>query len=228
MREAIVLSGGLGTRLREAVPNLPKSMAPVAGRPFLEILLTKLAQNGFKRIILALSFMADKIIDHFGQEFAGMEIVYVVEDAPLGTGGAVKLAMLASIQEHVFIFNGDSFLDLEVNKVDEQWQLHKRPIIVGCQVPDTARYGRLLTKAEVVIGFTEKGVTGPGIINAGCYVLNQGQLDSFADNLAFSLETDFFAKVVKKIEIDVFVSSGYFIDIGIPEDYARAQIEFAG
>lgn len=227
MREAIILSGGLGTRLREAVPNLPKSMAPVTGRPFLEILLTKLAQNGFKRIILALGFMADKIIDHFGQEFAGMEIIYVVEDAPLGTGGAVKLAMQASTQDHVFIFNGDSFLDLEVNKVDEQWQLHRRPIIVGCQVPDTVRYGRLLTNAEVVVGFTEKGITGPGIINAGCYVLNQGQLDSFAENSAFSLEVDFFAKIVKKIDIDVFVSSGHFIDIGIPEDYARAQIEFA-
>lgn len=225
MREAIIIAGGFGSRLKKVVSNLPKPMAPVAGRPFLEILLNNFAQNGFNRIILALGFMADTIINHFGQKFAGMEIVYVREDIPLGTGGAVKLAMKASFQDHVFIFNGDSFLNLEIDKVEHQWKLHKLPIIVGCNVPDTTRYGRLLTKSGMVVGFSEKGIIGPGLINAGCYILNRGQLNDFPDNVAFSLETDFFSKIVTKSAVNLFVSSGYFIDIGIPEDYARAQIE---
>ena len=109
MHEAIVLAGGFGTRLREVLPDLPKPMAPVAGRPFLEILLTSLADKGFSRVVLSLGYMADKIITYFGNSFTGLDLIYVVEDEPLGTGGAVRLALSQCLQDHIYILNGDTF-----------------------------------------------------------------------------------------------------------------------
>ncbi len=223
--EAIVLAGGFGTRLRQVVPDRPKPMALVGGRPFLEILLGSLARKGFERVVLSLGYMADKIVAHFGDHFAGMEIAYVVEDSPLGTGGAVRLAMSKCVADHVFVFNGDTFLDLEVNAVERHWQQYHRTIMVGFKVPDTARYGRLLTEQNRVIGFVEKGIAGPGLINAGCYVFSSKQLDSFALITAFSLETDYLATLVSQSPVDLFVTNGQFIDIGIPEDLLRAQTE---
>ncbi len=226
--EAIVLAGGFGKRLREVVPDVPKPMAPVAGKPFLEILLYALARKGFGRVVLSLGFMAEKISGHFREQFAGMELVYVVEDHPLGTGGAVRLALANCQQDHVFVFNGDTFLDLEVDAVERLWQERHHPIMVGRAVPDTKRYGRLLTAHGRVTRFAEKGVTGPGLINAGCYVFDRYQLDGFVLPQAFSLETDFLVDAVRRMPVDVFVTEGLFIDIGIPEDYARAQTLLAG
>lgn len=226
--EAIVLAGGFGTRLREVVPDLPKPMAPVAGRPFLEILLHALASKGFCRVVLSLGFMADKVVAYFGDHFAGMELVYEVEDTPLGTGGAVRQALTRCTEDHVFVFNGDTYLDLEVADVEAHWQAHHEPIIVAREVPDTARYGRLNTVEDRVIGFLEKGMAGPGLINAGCYVLPVAILNKFALGQAFSLETDYLAKTVGVQRTDLFVTGGHFIDIGVPEDYARAQSELAG
>ncbi len=225
--QAIILAGGFGTRLRELVPDLPKPMAPVNGRPFLEILLASLSQNGFRHVVLSLGFMADKISGHIGKQFAGMEMSYVKEEKPLGTGGGVRLAMSQCHEDHVFVFNGDTFLDLEVSALEQQWQQNRRPIIVGREVPDTARYGRLLYEQHRVTGFTEKGISGPGLINAGCYVFSQGLLNDFALGSSFSLETDFLAKLINQTQVDLFVTTGQFIDIGIPEDYQRAQTELA-
>ena len=226
--EAIVLAGGFGTRLKQVVPDLPKPMAPVAGRPFLEILLTSLAHKGFRRVVLSLGYMAEKVVSHFGDHFAGMELVYEIEQSPLGTGGAVRTALAQCTNDHVFVFNGDTFLDLEAADVEAHWQAHHAPIIVAREVPDTTRYGRLDTDYGRVLGFAEKGMSGPGLINAGCYVLPAGILDSFTRGQPFSLEADFLAKAAGKQRFDLFVTNGHFIDIGVPEDYERAQTELAG
>lgn len=228
MREAIVLAGGFGSRLREVVPDRPKPMAPVAGQPFLEIVLRALATKGFSRVVLSLGFMAEKITNHFGNHFAGIELVYVVEEHPLGTGGAVRLAMTQCLQENIFVLNGDTFIDLEAADVDTFWQERRNTIIVARQVPDTTRYGRLIVENGLVKGFVEKGISGPGLINAGCYVFNRSLLDKYELNKPFSLETDYLINAVQTVPVDVFVTSGHFIDIGVPEDYRRAQMEFAG
>jgi D-glycero-alpha-D-manno-heptose 1-phosphate guanylyltransferase len=225
--EAIVLAGGLGTRLRQTVPDLPKPMAPIAGRPFLEILLGSLQRKGVTRAILSVGFMADKIMAHFGYRFHGLEIDYAVEEKPLGTGGAIRLAMEASRADHAFVFNGDTFLDLEVHSLEQRWQEFQRPILVGRLVPDTARFGRLVTEHGQVVGFTEKGVGGPGLINAGCYVFGREQLSDYPLNQAFSLEIDYLAKKVCQAPMGLFVTEGQFIDIGVPEDFVRAQTELA-
>lgn len=224
--EVIVLAGGLGTRLRRALPDLPKPMAPVAGHPFLEIVLTGLKKKRFSRVILSLGYMAENIVSYFGSRFGSMELVYEIEQIPLGTGGAVRAAMQHCTADHVFIVNGDTYLDLEIAKVERLWQKNRLPIIVAHEVDDTSRYGRLEIKGGKVQRFIEKGVGGKGIINAGTYVLPANALNGYAVGEGFSLERDYLSERVTRSQVNVFVSRGYFIDIGIPEDYERAQSEF--
>lgn len=226
--EAIVLAGGFGTRLRQAVPDLPKPMAPIAGRPFLQILLSSLAQKGFHRVILSLGYMAEKVVDYFGEQFSGMELVYEIETSPLGTGGAVRQALTRCHADHAYVLNGDTYLDAEVSELEAQWQEQRMPIIVARFVPDTTRYGRLDTANGRVQGFCEKGEGGSGLINAGCYVFPKTILDHFPIGQAFSLETGFLAKAVTLERFDLFVTKGRFVDIGVPEDFVRAQTELAG
>ena len=221
--EAIVLAGGFGTRLRKVLADVPKPMAPIAGRPFLDILLGSLAQKGFARVVLSLGFMAEKISDHFGTRFAGVDIAYVVEDTPLGTGGAIRLALDSCTQDHVFVFNGDTYLDLEVQLLEQKWGVKRHPIVVGRQVPDTSRFGRLVVDGGCITSFAEKGSTGPGLINAGCYVLARDALVKFPLYRPFSIETDYLVPEVARATVEVFETLGMFIDIGIPEDYMRAQ-----
>ncbi len=221
--EAIVLAGGLGTRLRRVMPDVPKPMAPIAGRPFMEILLGLLARKGFSRAILSLGFMAERISDYFGSRHAGIDLAYVVEDTPLGTGGAIRLASEICTQDHFFVFNGDTYLDLEAHSVEQQWQTRRNPIVVAKLVPDTTRYGRLAIQDGHITDFIEKGVGEPGFINAGCYVLATDALAHFPLKFPFSIESGYLVPEVARATVEAFVTEGTFIDIGIPEDYERAQ-----
>jgi len=224
--EAIVLAGGLGTRLKEMVPDLPKPMALVAGKPFMAILLRSLSKRGFTYVVLSLGFMAEKFMDYFGDRYANMKLEYEVEPQPLGTGGAIRKALRKCTTDHVFVFNGDTYLDLEVDEVEKLWHANQNPIIVLREVSDTARYGNVEIKDGRIIAFREKGQTGCGLINAGCYVLPREALDDFPKE-KFSLENDYLASVLNKVKFDAFVTRGYFIDIGVPEDFMRAQKELS-
>ena len=226
--EAIVLAGGFGTRLKQLVPDLPKPMALVAGRPFLEILLSSLERKGFRRVVLSLGYMAEKIVRYFGDRFHNMALVYEIEKTPLGTGGAVRQALERCLSDHVYVFNGDTYLDLEVDQVENFWREHRVPLIVAREVSDTSRYGRLNVKEGRVIDFAEKKTSGPGLINSGSYVFSRHLFDAFPRGMAFSLETDFLSKRVKNERFSFFVSDGLFIDIGFPEDLVRAQTVLAG
>jgi D-glycero-alpha-D-manno-heptose 1-phosphate guanylyltransferase len=226
--EAIVLAGGLGTRLRQVVPDLPKPMAPVAGRPFLEILLSMLARKHFTRVVLSLGYMSEKIVAHFGGSFLGMELAYEVESQPLGTGGAIRTALTRCVSDHAFVLNGDTYVDLETDELERFWQKRKHPVIVVRQVPDTARFGCVELHNGQVSAFLEKGRAGSGLINAGSYVLSSDALDEFPLGQPFSIENDYFVKQFRCKRFDGFVTSGRFIDIGVPDDYEFAQTELAG
>lgn len=226
--EAIVLAGGLGTRLRQIIPDRPKALAPLGGKPFLAILLSHLATKGFNRAVLSLGYMAGEITKLFGDSFAGMDLAFVVEESPLGTGGAIRTAIEHCLTDHVFIFNGDTYLDLEAVAVEKQWRSRRRPIIVASKVADTSRYGRLTIEDNQVTGFVEKGAPGPGFINAGCYVLSTKQLDAFSVKQSFSMEKDYLYPTAQVQPFDLFISNGQFIDIGIPKDYLLAQAMLAG
>jgi D-glycero-alpha-D-manno-heptose 1-phosphate guanylyltransferase len=225
--EAIVLAGGLGTRLRSTVPDLPKAMAPVGARPFLEILLSSLARKGCTRLILSVGHMAEKIQDHFGSRFDQVDIVYEIESKQLGTGGALKRSLARCDSDHVLALNGDTYLDVEVDRLEVLWDRTREPIIVAHEVSDTARYGRLVSSGCRVIGLLEKGAHGPGLINAGYYMLPTNIAGALPDVETFSFEKDFLEPAVGTQPVQLFVSRGAFIDIGVPEDYARAQVLLA-
>ncbi|RMX04174.1 dehydrogenase [Corticibacter populi] len=221
--EAIILAGGLGTRLRAVVPDTPKPMAPVAGRPFLEILLTLLANKGFHRVILSVGYKAEAIRSHFGTRFEDMDLVYEMEPQPLGTGGALRQAITQISGDHVFVFNGDTYLDLEVSDVEALWQEFGQPIIVARKVDDVARYGQVALAGRRVLSFGEKSGSGPGLINAGCYVLPVHVFANVLLPAPFSLEQSVLEPLVASGAVMAHVTQGLFIDIGIPEDYERAQ-----
>jgi D-glycero-alpha-D-manno-heptose 1-phosphate guanylyltransferase len=225
--EVIILAGGFGTRLKSVVPDLPKPMANVAGKPFLEILLNSLIKKGAKRIILSVGYMANKIIDYFGNDFAGIEIIYEIENSPLGTGGAIYNALKKCTSDHVLVLNGDTFFDIDILLAEFTWQKNYTPLIFGCLVSDTSRYGRLdIDKNNRIIGFKEKGESGSGLINAGGYLLPVNIFGEKLIEMPFSFENDFLVKILNVIKFEALIVSGKFIDIGIPDDYARAQLEF--
>jgi len=221
--EAVILAGGRGTRLQQLVPDLPKPMAPVAGRPFLEILLTMLSRKGFDRIVLSLGYLAEKVVGHFGTQYADSELVFEIEEKPLGTGGAARKALRRCITDHTFVLNGDTYLDLEGAEIEGRWQAHRQPLIVGCEVSDTSRYGRLYPLDSGISHVSTAGHSGPGLINAGCYVLPTQILEESPCGEVFSLETDWLPHALAQERFELFVSHGIFIDIGVAEDYQRAQ-----
>jgi D-glycero-alpha-D-manno-heptose 1-phosphate guanylyltransferase len=225
--QAIVLAGGLGTRLRSAVPDRPKPMAPVAGRPFLAWVLDPLVDAGFERVVLAVGYRHELIRDHFGASYHGMPLRYSVEERPLGTGGAIRLAAGHADADPVFVVNGDTFIDVDHGAMAAAHAEASAAMSIAVhRVPDAARYGALEVDGGRVRGFVEKGRSGPGLINAGTYLLSAALIDTIPPARVFSLEQGLLVPRVDEIRPLAFVTQGRFIDIGVPEDYARAQALF--
>jgi D-glycero-alpha-D-manno-heptose 1-phosphate guanylyltransferase len=222
--ESIVLAGGLGTRLRSVVSNVPKPMAPVGGRPFLDLLLRSLKSKGITRVILSVGHMSDVIISYFQENSLGMELIFEVEPSPLGTGGAIAAALRHVHSDRVLVLNGDTYLDLDIEAVRSMWPGDRTPIVVARAVPDTERFGRLDVVNGRITRFIGSGIPGAGIINAGCYLIPTNVFQSENTPEKFSFEQDFLCKR-PPLSLRVFVALGQFIDIGVPDDYARAQTE---
>lgn len=226
MIEAIVLAGGEGKRLRPVVADVPKPMAEVAGRPFLWWLLTRLSQQKIDRVILSVGYKAEVIQDYFGTVFSGMEIAYSNESEPLGTGGAIRLALERAGQERVVVLNGDTYT--EVNAPQLLAELESAGADLGIAVAhlnDVARYGAIVMdeKTNRIIGFDEKRGSSAGYINAGIYCLRRDIFVKYPVPQKFSFERDFLTKLVALLQPIAFRAVQAFIDIGVPEDYALAQ-----
>jgi len=224
--KAIILAGGFGTRIRSVIGNIPKAMAPISGRPFLEILVSKLEVEGFDEIYLSLHYLSEQIENYFKQRKNRAKIFFIQEETPLQTGGAI-LNCLKHIHhnEKIFIINGDSFFDVnyrEMMKCDEKITL------ALTYKQDASRYGVVEIGAnKFITKFCEKEPNISGYINAGLYLCDkvflEKTLENFFHDKAFSFEKDFLEK--KFTPIYTFISDGYFIDIGVEEDYLRAQKE---
>ncbi len=223
--EAIILAGGLGTRLRAVIKEVPKPLAPIAGQPFLKIHLNHLQKQGIKRVILSIGYKADQIQKTFGGNYQSMAITYVVEKEKLNTGGAIRLAMSHAKSNRVCVLNGDSFLPFDLSQGIALFNQYQKSVIYGCHIPDTTRFGRIDHKRGLIKGFREKGLPGPGVINAGVYLMPTDLLDAFPLNQPFSLEQVFFSSIGPEQGFRLLVVNDLFIDIGIPEDYQRAQTE---
>ena len=226
--QAIVLAGGLGTRLRGVVPDLPKPLAPVSGRPFLAIVLEQLRSQGFSLAVLSVGFRHELIRQAFGERFGGLAIDYAVEERPLGTGGAIRLAARACSEADVFVLNGDSYTDLDFADMQARHcETHVPLTVCTVEVPDAARYGRVLVRDSRIDGFSEKGTGGPGLINAGIYLMRRNLLETLDLPEVFSLERDILESKLGELRPLAYLTRGRFIDIGVPVDYARAQGMFA-
>jgi len=226
--EAIVLVGGLGTRLRAVVSDVPKPLAQVAGRPFLAWVLDHLAENSMRRVLLATGHMAGAVEAAIGHTWSGMEVAYSVEDQPLGTGGAVRLAAARLGGDCAHVLNGDTFLRYSPAGLEQATRgLGALAGVALAEVGDVARYGSVEVAAGRVSAFREKGGQGPGLINAGSYFLTAEALAGLPAQPAFSLETGFLHPQAEAGRLAAFTATSGFIDIGVPADYARAQELFA-
>jgi D-glycero-alpha-D-manno-heptose 1-phosphate guanylyltransferase len=223
---AVLLVGGMGTRLRSVVPNAPKPLAAVGDKSFLELLIRQLHDQGIRHLVMCTGYLADQIENHFGDGRAwDVSIQYSQELQPLGTAGAVKLAQ-SYLQEATdfLVMNGDSFMEVDLNLLLRFHHEHEAlASLVVRRVENAARYGTVRIEAgNRVTGFAEKaGKEEPGTVNAGVYVFRRNILNSIANGPS-SLEKDVFPQVLKD-GIFALEQHGMFIDIGTPEDYARAQ-----
>lgn len=225
--QAIVLAGGLGTRLRAVVPGLPKPLAPVAGRPFLAWLLDRLATQGVSRVVLATGYLGEKVEATIGSDWRGMAVDYSLEGTPLGTGGAVRLAAGRLPPGGVHVLNGDTFLRYSPTALEAATVAAGAIAGVAlASVPDVARYGEVEVASGKVAAFREKGGAGPGLINAGCYYLGPEARAALPARDCFSLETDFMQPLAGRGQLAAYDRTSGFIDIGVPEDFARAQVLF--
>lgn len=229
--EVIILAGGLGTRLRSAIGNeIPKCMAPVAGKPFLWYLLKYLTRYDVSRVILSVGYLRHVImdwIDHNGKEFT-FAFDYAVEEVPLGTGGGIKLALSKCKTDNVVILNGDTFFDVDLNVFQHFHSQCPSAISLALKpMKNFDRYGRVLVNEAThqVNAFCEKQHCEEGKINGGVYIVNRYKVN-WPNEEKFSFETAVLEPEAYRHNIYAFDFGGYFIDIGIPEDYEKANSDF--
>jgi D-glycero-alpha-D-manno-heptose 1-phosphate guanylyltransferase len=220
----IVLAGGEGTRLRTVLPDVPKVLAPVGGRPFLRMLLDTLASRGLRRVVLATGYAAESIENEAHASRGELEIRISREERPLGTGGAIAQAFDLVDGPRAWVFNGDSFCDVDLSRVaalaeaapDDPW-------LVATEVEDASRFGTLVIEGSHVSRFREKtGTHERGWINAGIYLLPRGLMAKQAS----SIERDWFPAWAAQGRLRVAPLGGRFIDIGTPESLVAAESFF--
>lgn len=218
--EAVVLAGGLGTRLRSVVKDLPKCMAPIDGEPFLSYVLEWLGRYDVSRVILSVGYLKDDIVSWISSRSFPFEVDYAVENEPLGTGGAIKYAFSKCRERKVVVVNGDTFFpaDLDAMPFDCPLTVALKPM------KDFDRYGAVDLRADgTITAFHEKAHVDEGLINGGVYAVNGLDLSSFPDK--FSFEKEVLEPMCARGEVRGWISDCYFLDIGIPEDYSLAQTQ---
>lgn len=228
-KTAIILAGGLGSRLKAEVPDCPKPLAPVAGRPFLAYILCQLQQSGFRHVRLSVGYMAQQIMDYCGDYFEGLSISYAVEERPLGTGGAIVYASEGLPENQpIWVLNGDTYFDINFPGMEQFYADQAADIVIALKYMEHfERYGAVELDSELRIkAFGEKTLREQGWINGGIYLFRPGLLHQYPSGTAFSFEQAFLEAHIESIRTFGFCSTGYFIDIGVPEDYRKAEADF--
>jgi len=229
---AIILAGGFGTRLKHVVSDVPKPMAPINGVPFLQILLDTLRTKGIKRVLLATGYKHEIITTHFGAVYKGMDLIYSVENEPLGTGGAIANAfeLLEPSDNNTLVLNGDSYFDLDIKSMEKRHIKTNSDISIALKkMTNFNRYGVVeIEETGRISKFKEKQHTKIGLINTGCYLVKYSCKNLLAQiKKPFSFEEKILENSNLSIILAGFEQQGYFIDIGIPEDYKKAASYFS-
>lgn len=227
IREAIILAGGLGTRLRSAVPDLPKCMAEVNGKPFLSYVINFLQSEGITHFIFSLGYKSEAITAFLTNDFASLSMQTLIEEEPLGTGGAIKKALAAAKSEHVLVANGDTLFKVDIELLAAIQSLSGANCTLSLKpMQDFDRYGVVeIDECSMIKSFKEKKFYKSGLINGGIYAINKNRFlkEKLPDR--FSFESEYLEKFYQSRRMFGLVQDEYFIDIGIPEDYAKAQEE---
>jgi len=228
VKEAIILAGGLGTRLRKVLEDIPKPMAPIQGVPFLKYLFWYLKTfPSIEKLILSVSYKKEIVMDYFGSSYEGFEVEYAVEETPLGTGGAIKNAFKLVKGNTALVLNGDTLFKVDLAEfVRLAFGVPFHIAIALKPIAQAGRYGSIeLTPEGRIKSFKEKEEQQKALINGGMYLVKKEVFDLVKTPDKFSFEKDFLEKYLDKLRVYGFVFDSYFIDIGIPEDYERAKKE---
>lgn len=227
MTDAILLAGGLGTRLAAVSGGRPKSLVDVAGQPFIEHVLDMVVEAGSTHVIMAVSYRWEMLRDYFGNAYHGVGIDWSVEKNPLGTGGAIRLVFETFALERAFVLNADTLFRVELCELERLHIVSGAMVTMALrEVEDVSRFGAVELDAEQrIVAFHEKGRHGPGLVNGGIYVIERSALDLQNLPLEFSFERDVLQAELARLRPLGVPSKGYFIDIGIPEDLERARRE---
>ena len=219
--EAVILAGGLGTRLRGVIGEIPKCMAPIDGKPFLQYQLEWLSRFDISHVVLSVGYLREQVIDFVNSRDWPFEISYAIEKEPLGTGGGIRLALSRCRGNLVYILNGDTFFNVDLNALS-----FTAPVTLALKpMRDFDRYGAVEWDGDLVTGFREKAPCAEGLINGGIYAIDRSQLDMALYPKRFSFEHEVLEPLSDLFLVAGRVLDGYFIDIGVPEDYERAQRE---
>lgn len=225
--KAIILAGGLGERLRPSLHDQPKPMAPIEDKPFLAYLIDYLHRQGITSVILTVHYMREKIQTYFQERYSDIEIQYAIESEPLGTGGAVVNALNQNkVTEPVFVIHGASLVKLNYQAMYDQHLKQGSALTLSLRpLSDCSRFGQVITDNYHVVDFKDHDVSGPGYIYAGVYLINPSLFSHYDLPKSFSIEKDFLPMYLHELKPHVFIANDFFIDIAIPEEYARARTE---
>jgi D-glycero-alpha-D-manno-heptose 1-phosphate guanylyltransferase len=227
--ECIVLAGGLGTRLRSVIGGeIPKCMAPVAGKPFLDYLFQYLAGQQISHVVLSLGHAHEVVLDWLDQKQLPFPVSISIEKEPLGTGGGIQLAMEKCQTSEVFVVNGDTMLTIELPEMMNAHKMHQAETTIALKAMEHfERYGIVQTNEEMIItSFEEKAPRAAGNINGGIYLIEREALQRRALPEKFSFEKEYLEAFTNEHRFYAYMSEGYFMDIGVPEDYEQAQQDF--
>ena len=226
--QAIILAGGLGTRLRSSVPDLPKCMAPVAGKPFLFHVIQYMQQQGVDSFIFSLGYMHEVIEEWLLKNYPLLSYQLSIEEEPLGTGGAIQLAMHKADKKNVLVLNGDTMFRINFAKLQLFHEQHDADCTLALKpMHHFDRYGVVeINKDGYIQSFKEKQYYKEGLINGGVYALNVKKFLALELPKKYSFEKDYLEKYVLTQKMMGLVQDEYFIDIGIPEDLEKANMQF--
>lgn len=226
---AIVLAGGLGTRLRAVAGGMPKPLVTVAGRPFIEYVLDGVCAAGIRKAILAISYRGDLIQAHLGGSYKGASIAYSVEAEPLGTGGAIYKCFRENDLDRALVLNGDTLFRIDMRSLIQAHLERRSSMTVALlRIADASRYGTVTCDTNgYIVAFHEKQRGSSGLINGGIYVIERSALEAYDMPAKFSFESDLLQKHAAQVLPLGVEYHDYFIDIGVPEDLRRADRELA-
>ena len=224
---AIILAGGLGTRLKNTVPDQPKCMAMIAGKPFIGFVVDYLQQQGIQQYIFALGYKHESFQDFLSHALPAKNYHLSIEQEPLGTGGAIRQACTLLTEKDTIVVNGDTLFKVDLAALSTFHQSRSAHCTLSLKpMMQFSRYGAVTLNTDQSIGgFKEKQFCDEGFINGGVYALNAGQFINEDLPVRFSFEKDYLEKSYTERRMYGLVQDGYFIDIGTPEDYERAQKE---